>query len=78
MEMLNDAATMAGEHIPKQGWVQSIATWGMGYFGAASPKADDVTEEELSWWFSSVSSCQWPTLGSVTLFLYYGNVMYIE
>ncbi|KAH9554368.1 hypothetical protein CY35_08G060400 [Sphagnum magellanicum] len=48
MEMLNDAATMAGEHIPKQGWVQSIATWGMGYFGAASPKADDVTEEELS------------------------------
>jgi hypothetical protein len=49
----------------------------MGYFGAASPKADDVTEEELSWWFSSVSSCQWPTLGSATLFLYYGNIMYI-
>lgn len=47
MEMLKEAASKAGEHIPKQGWVQSIATWGMGYF--SSPKAQEITEEELSW-----------------------------
>lgn len=46
MEMLKEAASKAGEHIPKQGWVQSIATWGMGYF--SSPKAQEITEEELS------------------------------
>lgn len=49
MEMLKEAASKAGEHIPKQGWVASIATWGMGYF--TSPKAqEEITELELSWY----------------------------
>jgi hypothetical protein len=51
MEKLKEAASMAGEHIPKQGWVKSITTWGMGYFNtSSSPKAHDVTEEELAWY----------------------------
>ncbi|XP_024541753.1 tetratricopeptide repeat protein 39B isoform X1 [Selaginella moellendorffii] len=48
MEKLGTAASMAENLIPKQGWVQSIATWGMGYFSSPSPKSDDISEEELS------------------------------
>ncbi|OAE35092.1 hypothetical protein AXG93_763s1260 [Marchantia polymorpha subsp. ruderalis] len=46
-ERLTEAATMAREHVPTQGWVKSIAVWGMSYF-AAPPKQDDISEEELS------------------------------
>lgn len=48
MERLQHAATLAGEHIPKQGWAQSIASWGMGYFVTQSPKTSSITEKELS------------------------------
>lgn len=48
MERLQHAATLAGENIPKQGWAQSIASWGMGYFGTQSPKTLCISEKELS------------------------------
>lgn len=48
MEKLQEAANLAGELIPKQGWAQSIASWGIGYFLTQSPKSVDVSEEELS------------------------------
>lgn len=47
MDKLREVANMATEHIPKQGWAQSIAAWGMGYF-TSSPGCSDVSEEELS------------------------------
>jgi len=47
MDKLREVANMATEHIPKQGWAQSIAAWGMGYFTSA-PGCSDVSEEELS------------------------------
>lgn len=48
MERLQYAATSARENIPKQGWAQSIASWGMGYFGSQSPKTLCISEKELS------------------------------
>eukprot|EP00250_Pteridium_aquilinum_P012457 c20737_g1_i1 orf=155-2137(+) len=48
MERLQYAATLAGENIPKQGWAQSIASWGMGYFVSQSPKTLSISEKELS------------------------------
>jgi predicted RNase H-like HicB family nuclease len=43
MDMLKEAASKAGEHIPKQGWV----AWGMGYF-SSSKAQEEITEVELS------------------------------
>ncbi|MCO5598076.1 hypothetical protein L7F22_052166 [Adiantum nelumboides] len=48
MERLQHAANLAGENIPKQGWAQSIASWGMGYFVSQSPKSISISEKELS------------------------------
>ncbi|MCO5554104.1 hypothetical protein L7F22_007630 [Adiantum nelumboides] len=48
MERLQHAASLAGENIPKQGWAQSIASWGMGYFVSQSPKSISISEKELS------------------------------
>ncbi|KAH7315988.1 hypothetical protein KP509_21G073200 [Ceratopteris richardii] len=48
MERLQHASTLAGENIPKQGWAQSIASWGMGYFASQSPKSTSISEKELS------------------------------
>lgn len=48
MERLQQAANLAGENIPKQGWAQSIASWGMGYFVSQSPKTFSISEKELS------------------------------
>lgn len=47
MDKLREVANMAAEHIPKQGWAQSIAAWGIGYFTSA-PGCNDVSEEDLS------------------------------
>ncbi|KAL2623343.1 hypothetical protein R1flu_003548 [Riccia fluitans] len=46
-ERLNEVATMAREHVPSQGWVKSVAVWGMSYF-VTPTKSDDISEEELS------------------------------
>ena len=48
IERLQYAANLAGEHIPKKGWAQSIASWGMGYFVSQSP-TPCISEKELSW-----------------------------
>ncbi|KAL3690779.1 hypothetical protein R1sor_004430 [Riccia sorocarpa] len=47
VERLNEVAVMAREHVPTQGWVKSIASWGISYFATAA-KPDDISEEELS------------------------------
>lgn len=57
METLQEATNLASEHIPKHCWVQSIAAWGMGYFTSASPKFEDIPEEELTWYLSCATGC---------------------
>lgn len=47
MDRLHEVANLAAEHITKQGWAQSIASWGMGYFTSSSG-CSNVSEEELS------------------------------
>ncbi|CAM6096667.1 unnamed protein product [Calypogeia fissa] len=47
-DRLSEASAMAREHAPSQGWAKSIAAWGMSYFSSPSPRADNISEEELT------------------------------